>query len=31
MKLVGYNVWANEVVHEIRKRGIAPLVGNHDL
>lgn len=29
--LVGYNVWPNEVVHEIRKRGIATLAGNHDL
>ena len=29
--LVGYNVWPNEVIAEIRKRGIATLVGNHDL
>ena len=28
--LVGYNVWPNEVVSEIRKRGIATLAGNHD-
>lgn len=28
--LVGYNVWPNEVVNEIRKRGIATLSGNHD-
>lgn len=28
--LVGYNVWPNEVVNEIRKRGIATLQGNHD-
>jgi len=29
--LVGYNIWPNEVINEIRKRGIATLVGNHDL
>jgi predicted phosphodiesterase len=29
--LIGYNVWPNEVIHEIRKRGIATLAGNHDL
>lgn len=29
--LIGYNVWANEVIAEIRKRGIATLAGNHDL
>jgi putative phosphoesterase len=28
--LVGYNVWPNEVVNEIRKRGISTLQGNHD-
>ena len=28
--LVGYNVWPNEVVNEIRRRGIATLSGNHD-
>lgn len=28
--LVGYNVWPNEIINEIRKRGIATLVGNHD-
>lgn len=28
--LVGYNVWPNEVVNEIRKKGIATLQGNHD-
>ncbi|SHK46584.1 phosphoesterase, MJ0936 family [Reichenbachiella agariperforans] len=28
--LVGYNVWPNEVVHEIRKRRIATIMGNHD-
>lgn len=28
--LVGYNVWANEVVDEIRKRGIPTIMGNHD-
>lgn len=29
--LIGYNVWPNEVIAEIRKRGIAVLAGNHDL
>ncbi len=29
--LVGYNVWPNEIVSEIRRRGIATLAGNHDL
>jgi len=29
--LIGYNVWPNEVVDEIRKRGMATLSGNHDL
>lgn len=29
--LVGYNVWPNEVISEIRRRGIATLAGNHDL
>ena len=28
--LVGYNVWPNEVIDEIRKRGIATIAGNHD-
>lgn len=28
--LVGYNVWANEVVNEIRKRAIPTIMGNHD-
>lgn len=28
--LVGYNVWANEVVEEIRKRHIPTIMGNHD-
>ncbi|UMB54727.1 metallophosphatase family protein [Lutibacter sp. A64] len=28
--LVGYNVWPNEVVNEIRKRGIQTIMGNHD-
>lgn len=28
--LVGYNTWANEVVHEIRKRNIPTIMGNHD-
>lgn len=29
--LIGYNVWPNEVIDEIRRRGIATLAGNHDL
>ncbi len=28
--LVGYNVWPNEVIDIIRKRGIPTLAGNHD-
>jgi predicted phosphodiesterase len=28
--LVGYNIWPNEVINEIRKRGIATLAGNYD-
>ena len=28
--LVGYNVWPNEVVNEIRNRRIPTLMGNHD-
>lgn len=28
--LVGYHIWPNEVITEIRKRGIAALKGNHD-
>ncbi|HSC40214.1 MAG TPA: metallophosphoesterase family protein [Chitinophagaceae bacterium] len=28
--LVGYNVWPNEVINEIRKRGIVTIGGNHD-
>jgi putative phosphoesterase len=28
--LVGYNVWPNEVINEIRKRGIPTIAGNHD-
>lgn len=28
--LVGYNVWPNEVVTEIRKRHIPTIMGNHD-
>src|SRR5215207_3784348 len=28
--LVGYNIWANEVVNEIRKRGIPTIAGNYD-
>lgn len=29
--LIGYNVWPNEIISEVRKRGIATLKGNHDL
>lgn len=29
--LVGYNTWPNEVVAEIRRRGIPTIAGNHDL
>ena len=29
--LVGYNVWPNEVIREIRSRGIATIAGNHDV
>lgn len=29
--LIGYNIWANEIIHEVRKRRIAMLAGNHDL
>lgn len=28
--LVGYNVWANEVINEVRKRGIPTIAGNYD-
>lgn len=28
--LIGYNIWPNEVIAEIRRRGIATLAGNHD-
>ncbi|MDI1233658.1 MAG: metallophosphoesterase family protein [bacterium] len=28
--LVGYNVWPNEVISEIRKRGIPTIAGNYD-
>lgn len=28
--LVGYNIWANEVVNEIRKRQIPTIAGNYD-
>lgn len=28
--LVGYNIWPNEVVREIRKRGISTIAGNYD-
>ena len=29
--LIGYNVWPNEVIAGVRKRGIATIAGNHDL
>src|ERR1700742_2255988 len=29
--LVGYNIWPNEVVGEIRRRGIPTIAGNYDL
>mgnify|MGYP003577402407 CR=1 FL=1 len=28
--LVGYNIWPNEVIGEIRRRGIATIAGNYD-
>lgn len=28
--LVGYNIWANEVIEEIRKRNIPTIAGNYD-
>lgn len=28
--MIGYNIWPNEIVAEIRRRGIATLAGNHD-
>src|SRR5579859_5441561 len=28
--LVGYNVWPNEVIREIRRRGIPTIAGNYD-
>jgi putative phosphoesterase len=28
--LVGYNIWPNEVIHEIRKRNIPTIAGNYD-
>jgi putative phosphoesterase len=29
--LIGYNIWPNEVINELRSRGIAAIRGNHDL
>ncbi|MES2376720.1 MAG: metallophosphoesterase family protein [Bacteroidota bacterium] len=29
--MIGYNIWPNEIIAEIRRRGIAALAGNHDL
>lgn len=28
--MIGYNIWPNEIISEIRRRGIATLAGNHD-
>jgi len=28
--LVGYNIWCNEVIHEIRKQNIPTIAGNYD-
>jgi len=28
--LVGYNVWLNEIIEQIRRRRIATIAGNHD-
>lgn len=28
--LVGYNIWPNEVINEIRKRRIPTIAGNYD-
>src|SRR4030095_14104827 len=28
--LVGYNIWPNEVINEIRQRGIPTIAGNYD-
>src|SRR5207237_10715280 len=28
--LVGYNVWPNEVINEVRRRGIPTIAGNYD-
>lgn len=28
--LIGYNIWPNEIISEIRRRRIATLAGNHD-
>ncbi len=28
--LVGYNIWPNEVINEIRKRNIPTIAGNYD-
>lgn len=28
--LVGYNIWPNEIIQEIRKRGIPTIAGNYD-
>lgn len=29
--MIGYHIWPNEIIAEIRRRGIATLAGNHDL
>jgi putative phosphoesterase len=28
--LVGYNIWPNEVINEVRKRGVPTIAGNYD-
>src|SRR5476649_2761381 len=28
--LVGYNIWPNEVINEVRRRGIPTISGNYD-
>ena len=28
--MIGYNIWPDEIIEEIRRRGIATLAGNHD-
>lgn len=28
--LVGYNIWPNEVINEVKRRSIATIAGNYD-